>query len=77
MGMAQTAGIGLISSATTMVARKATRRAMHKRDGEPRLPRAARENNGWLMILALAVATGAALAIADVLLEQRKHASRA
>lgn len=77
MGMAHTAGIGLVGSATTMLARKAARRAMHKRDGVPRLPRAARENNGWVMILVLAVAAGAVLAIADVLQEQRKQHARA
>lgn len=77
MGMAQTAGIGMLGSATTMLARKATRRAMHRRDGEPRLPRAARNRNGFGMILLLAVAAGAVLAIADVLQEQRKHHSRA
>ncbi len=76
MGMAQTAGMGMLGSATTMLARRATRRAMHRRDGQSRLPRAARKNNGFGTILLLAVAAGAMLAIADVLQEQRKHASR-
>jgi hypothetical protein len=77
MGMAHTAGLGMVGTATTMLTRKATRRAMHNRDGAPRLPRAARDNTGFGMMLLLAVAAGALLAVADVLLEQRKTATRA
>lgn len=77
MGMAQAAGMGMLGSATTMLTRRAARRAMHRRDGAPRMPRAARQNPGFGMMLLLAAAAGAMLAIADVLLEQRKSATRA
>ena len=70
-------GMAIVGSATTMLARRAARRAMHRKDGEPRLPRAARDNNGFVTVLLLAVAAGALLAVADVLLEQRKNAARA
>lgn len=50
---------------------------MHSKGGEPRLPRTAWQNRGIGTILLLAVAAGAMLAIADVLLEQRKQVSRA
>jgi len=69
---AHAAGWGLAGSAATMLARTATRKAMHKQGGTPRLPRAARQNNGFGMMLLLAVATGALLALADVMQEQRK-----
>ena len=77
MGFARTAGLGMVASAATMVTRKATRSAMHRRTGEPRLPRVARRHRGLAMILLLAVGAGAMLAMADVLQEQRKHATRA
>ena len=77
MGAAHAAGWGLIGSATTMLARTATRRAMHRRDGDPRLPRAARQSPGFGMMLLLAAAAGAMLALGDVLLEQRKNTARA
>ena len=54
MGFARTAGLGLMASAATITARKATRSLMHTRHGAPRLPRAARRNNGVAMILTLA-----------------------
>ena len=75
--MAHTAAWGLLGSGTTMLARTATRRAMHGRGGRPRLPRAARQNTGFGMMLLLAAAAGAMLALGDVLLEQRKNATRA
>jgi hypothetical protein len=77
MGFARTAGLGLMASATTMAARKATREAMHTRRGEPRLPRAARTSNGVGMILVLAATAGVMLAVADVLQERRRDATRA
>ena len=77
MGFARTAGLGLLASAATMTARKATRSMMHTRYGAPRLPRAARQNNGFAMILALAAGAGMMLALADVLQERRKQATRA
>ena len=77
MGFARTAGLGLMASAATITARKATRSLMHTRHGAPRLPRAARRNNGVAMILTLAAGAGVLLAVADVLQERRKQATRA
>jgi hypothetical protein len=73
MPMARTVGWGMVGSATTMLARTATRRAMHARGGAPRLPRSARRNNTFGMMLLLAAAAGALLAVGDVLQEQRRH----
>lgn len=73
----ETAAMGLIGSATTMLTRRATRKAMHKEDGTPRLPRAARNNAGFAMFLVLAAAAGVMFAMADVLREQRKQAAQA
>ena len=77
MNMARTVGWGLVGSATTMLVRNATRRAMHTDEGRPRLPRAARRRSGLGSILLLAALTGAMLAIADVLQEQRKRNAEA
>jgi hypothetical protein len=77
MGTAQTLGFGMLGSATTILARTATRRAMHTRTGHPRLPRAARRNEGFGMMLLLAAAAGALLAVGDVLQEQRRNVGRA
>jgi len=71
MRLARTVGLGLIGSATTMLVRGATRRAMHARDGTLRLPSATRRNGGFGAIVVLAAAAGAMLALADVLQEQR------
>jgi hypothetical protein len=76
MAIAQTFGWGMAGAATTMLARTATRRAMHERSGAPRLPRATRENNSFGMMLLLATVTGIALALGDVLKEQRKHVAQ-
>lgn len=73
----QSAAMGIVGSATTMLTRRAARKAMHREDGAPRLPRAARHNNGFVMFLALAAAAGVMFAIADVLQEQRKNAQTA
>ena len=61
MGL-QTAAWTLAGSATTMLTRRATRSAMRTRQGTPRLPRAARENDGWITVLLLGAA-GAAQAL--------------
>ena len=71
--MASTIGWGMVGAATTMLARTATRRAMHSRAGIPRLPRAARRSNSFGTLLLLAAAAGALLALGDILQEQRKH----
>jgi hypothetical protein len=67
----------MIGAATTMLARAATRRAMHDAGGAPRLPRAAQKNTGFGMMLLLAATAGALLALGDVLQEQRKHVTQA
>jgi hypothetical protein len=77
MGFARTAGLGIVASAATMAARKAARSAIHTRTGDPKLPRPAARNRGFAMIVLLAVGAGVMLAIADVLQEQRKQATRA
>jgi hypothetical protein len=77
MAAAHTIGWGMIGAATTMLARRATRRAMHDPSGAPRLPRAAQKNTGFGMMLALAAAAGALLALGDILQEQRRHVTQA
>lgn len=72
-----TLGYGLIGAATTKLARTATRKAMHRRSGAPRLPDATRRRNGLGMLLVLAAAAGAILALGDVVQEQRKQVARA
>jgi len=76
MAGTQTVGWGLVGAATTMLARRATRRAMHEPSGAPRLPRAARKSNSFGMMLVFAAAAGAMLALGDILQEQRKHVSQ-
>jgi hypothetical protein len=76
MRTSHTLGWALIGAATTKLSRMATRRAMHASNGAPRLPRAARTNNGLGMVLLLAAAAGAMLALGDVLQEQRKQVVR-
>jgi hypothetical protein len=76
MRTSHTLGWGLIGAATTRLSRMATRRAMHQSSGAPRLPRAARSNNGVGMLLLLAAAAGAMLALGDVLQEQRRQVGR-
>jgi hypothetical protein len=65
----------MVGSATTMLVRTATRRALHRPSGAPRLPRAARRHHGFRAMLLLAAAAGAWLAVADVLQEQWTHVS--
>ncbi|HEX7238783.1 MAG TPA: hypothetical protein VF263_00845 [Longimicrobiaceae bacterium] len=64
---------GLMGATTTKVARRATRRALHDPVGAPRLPRTARRKSGLGMTLAWAAGAGVALALADVLREQKKE----
>jgi hypothetical protein len=64
---------GVLGAATTRVARRATRKAVHTETGAPRLPQTARRRSGLGMTLAWAAGTGAALALADLLREQRKE----
>ena len=69
-------GAGLVGGAATMLTRRATRRALHRRTGEPRLPDATRRREGFRTMIAWAIAAGVILALADVLIEQRLHATR-
>jgi hypothetical protein len=73
MASARTVALGVVGAAVTMVARKATRRAMHDESGAPKLPRAARRTDSVTMLLIMAAATGALLALVEVLQEQRKY----
>jgi len=73
MSMRRTVGWGMIGGATTYLTRKAIRSAMHKQSGAPRLPRTVRHDKSFGTMVLLAVATGALLALGDVLQEQRKH----
>lgn len=73
MRTAQGIGLGLIGAATTMVARRLTRRAMHEESGEPKMPRTVRRSNSVGLMLLLAGAAGALLAFGDVLKEQRQQ----
>jgi hypothetical protein len=67
---------GILGGTTTMLARRATRRAMHRRGGRPRLPRAARARQGLAVMLAWAAAAGVILALADLFIEQRRDSAR-
>ncbi|HEX5724645.1 MAG TPA: hypothetical protein VFX98_04220 [Longimicrobiaceae bacterium] len=67
----------LVGSATSKAVRSMTRRAMHDRNGTPKLPRPVRRRNGMGTALTWAIGTGAMLALADVLSEQGKKAARA
>jgi len=71
----QTVGWGLVGAATTMLARRLTRRTLYK-GSTPRLPRAARHTNGVAGLLVVAAAAGAMLAVADVLQDQRKRVAQ-
>jgi hypothetical protein len=67
----------IAGTAASKMARKYTRKTLHTRDGAPRLPRKARRESGLGMMLGWAVATGAIMALADVLQEQGKDSVRA
>jgi hypothetical protein len=77
MAMAKNVAWGTAGAATTMLARKAMRRALHEPDGEPRLPDATRRRKTFGMMLLLAALTGAVLAFGDVLQEQKKDLAQA
>jgi hypothetical protein len=76
MAKTRTIGWGMVGAATTMLARRATRRAMHEQSGAPRLPHAARRKHTFGMMLMFASLAGALLALGDVLQEQRKHVTQ-
>jgi hypothetical protein len=66
----------MLCTAATVLTRTATRRAMHRRGGAPRLPPATRHNKSVGMMLLLAAAAGALFALGDVMQEQRKHVTQ-
>ena len=68
--------LAVAGGVTSKAARRLTRRVMHDRVGVPRLPRPVRNRDGAGTALLLAAGTGAFLALADVLKEQKKHAVR-
>jgi hypothetical protein len=63
----------MVGGAVTMLARNATRRALHDKNGALRLPRAARRSNGVASLLIMAAASGALLALVDVVQEHRRY----
>ncbi|HEX2076865.1 MAG TPA: hypothetical protein VHG08_04125 [Longimicrobium sp.] len=67
----------IVGSAASKMARNYTRKTLHTRGGAPRLPRKARRQSGLGMMLGWAVATGAIMALADVLQEQGKDSVHA
>jgi hypothetical protein len=71
MGMADQMTAAVLGGATTMVARRVTRSALHDTFGEPRLPARMRHQRGLGTMLLWAAAAGIILALADVLMEQR------
>ncbi|MGE3508116.1 MAG: hypothetical protein AB7N65_04460 [Vicinamibacterales bacterium] len=71
--MTHTVGWGMIGAATTVIARAVTRKMMHTQSGVRRLPRRARKSTSFTTMVLLAAATGALLALGDVLQEQRKQ----
>ena len=69
----KTVGLGVVGAGVTMLARKWTLRAMHDDRGRPKLPRAARKSNSVIVLLTVAAASGALLALAEILTEHRKQ----
>ena len=67
----------LAGTAASKMARKYTRSVLHNDRGAPRLPRKARRQSGVGMMLGWAIATGAIMALADVLTEQGKESVHA
>ncbi|MDB4952173.1 MAG: hypothetical protein JWM27_4822 [Gemmatimonadetes bacterium] len=67
----------VVGGVASKAARSLTRKAMHHQTGAPRLPTTVRHRRGMETALVLAVATGALMAVTDVLNEQGKTAARA
>ena len=72
MATLQRVGWGMVGAGTTMVARRLVRQLLYQ-GHTPRLPRAARRTGSFAGLVAFAAATGAILAIADMLQDERKH----
>jgi hypothetical protein len=73
MASARAVTLGVVGAAITVLARKVTRRAMHDASGTPKLLGVARNSNSVMMLLLVAAASGALLALGEVLQEQRRH----
>lgn len=65
---------GILGGTTTMLARNATRKVIHRQLGSPRARSLG--GRGVLTVLLWAAAAGVIFAVADVLLEQRKISSQ-
>lgn len=76
MRTAQGIGLGLMGAATTMLARRVTRHALHEETGEAKLPRQMRRSDNVGVMLLIAGAAGALLALGDVLKEQRQRVAQ-
>ena len=63
---------GVAGGVTSKVVRRVTRKALHTDYGAPRLPNPVRRRSGFGTALMWAAGTGAFLALADVLKDQRK-----
>lgn len=77
MGAKSKLGLGMAGAAVTMLTRRATRRAMYDSSGNARLPQAARRSNSLTTILLVAAASGALLALTDVLQQHRRDLQEA
>jgi hypothetical protein len=66
-------GAAFLGGTTTMLARNATRKVMHQR-GQGRSPM--RHQQGIGTLLMWAAAAGVILAMADVLIDQRRNSAR-
>lgn len=75
--MSKTAALtsGVLGGAATMLTRTATRKAMYAKNGAPRLPQRATQRQGMVTMLLWAAAAGVLLALADVLLKQRRQSA--
>jgi len=75
MGTVQHIGWGMVGAGTTMLARRVVRQLLY-RGRKPRLPRAARQSRSVAGLLMFAASSGAVLAIADMLQDQRSHVAK-
>lgn len=75
MATVQRLGWGLVGAGTTMLARRVVRALLYKGD-RPRLAPTTRHDTGVPTLLLFAAASGVALAIADMLQDQRKYVAQ-
>lgn len=66
---------GILGGTTTMLARSATRKVMQQRGATAMSPYV-RRPQGWGTMLLWAAAAGVILALADVLVQQRRNSAR-